>query len=193
MPRNVTFHFDDVLTRAMHVFWRHGYRATSMQSLVDATGLNRASIYNTFGGKRELFLEALRHYDRIHREVPLMELAARSSPRQAVIAVFQEAVGVVLTDGSRDGCLEVNIALELCPRDEGVEKVVAGAFAGMETFFRDSIERGQLSGEIRRELDPTSTAGALLALFLGLRVLARGHPEQDLLRSVADQAEALLG
>ena len=192
MPKTVLFDTDHVLTRAMHVFWRHGYRATTMRALVDATGIGSGSIYNTFGGKRGLFLEALRHYDRLHREVPLTELTALPSPRQAVMAVFDGAVAAVLEDGSQDGCMEVNIALELSPHDEEVAIVVAGAFAGMEVFLRDAVERGQICGEISRQTDPGATARALLALFLGLRVLARSRPEEELLRDVARQAEVLL-
>lgn len=192
MPKTVMFDIEQVLTEAMHVFWRHGYRATTVRALADATGIGGGSIYNTFGGKRGLFLEALRHYDRVHREVPLAELAAWPSPRRAVLAVFEGAVAAVLEDESRDGCMEVNIALELSPHDEEVAAVVAGAFAGMEVFLRDTIERGQACGEISRGTDPGAAARALLALFLGLRVLARSRPEEELLREVARQAEILL-
>ena len=192
MPKTVMFDIEHVLTGAMHVFWSHGYRATTMRALADATGIGSGSIYNTFGGKRGLFLEALRHYDRVYREVPLSELVDWPSPRQAVIAVFEGAVAAVLEDGSQDGCMEVNIALELSPHDEEVAIVVARAFAGMEVFLRDAIERGQACGEISGEKDPGATARALLALFLGLRVLARSRPEEELLRDVARQAELLL-
>ena len=192
MPKTVQFDIDDVLTRAMHVFWRYGYRATTMRALSDATGIQAGSIYNTFGGKRGMFLQALGHYDRVHREVPLAELAAWPSPRQAVMAVFEGAVAAVLEEGSQDGCMQVNIALELSPHDEDVAVVVARAFAGMEVFLRDAIERGQTCGDISGEIDPGSTARALLALFLGLRVLARSRPEQDLLRDVVRQAEIIL-
>ena len=192
MPKTVQFDMDDVLSRAMHVFWRHGYRATTMRALEDAAGIGGGSIYNTFGGKRGLFLAALRHYDRVHREVPLAELAAWPSPRQAVMAVFEGAVADVLEDGSQDGCLEVNVALELSPHDNEVADIVARAFAGMEVFLRDAIERGQACGEVSRQVSPGVTARALLALFLGLRVLARSRPEEEILRDVAHQAEALL-
>lgn len=192
MPKTVQFDIDDVLTRAMQVFWRHGYRATTMRALADATGIQAGSIYNTFGGKRGLFLKALSHYDRVHREVPLAELAAWPSPRRAVMAAFEGAVAAVLEHGSQDGCMEVNLALELSPHDEEVAVLVARAFSGMEAFLRDAIERGQTCGEISPGVDPGTTARALLALFLGLRVLARSRPEEQLLRDVARQAEVLL-
>ena len=70
--------------------------------------------------------------------------------------------------------------------------IVARAFAGMEVFLRDAIERGQACGEIPRKADPGATARALLALFLGLRVLARSRPEEELLRDISHQAEVLL-
>ena len=62
MPRAKCFDRNDALEKAMKAFWSRGYEATSMQDLVDCMGINRGSLYNTFGGKHELFLEALDHY-----------------------------------------------------------------------------------------------------------------------------------
>ena len=192
MPRPKTFDIDDALMKAMDVFWVHGYTATSMQDLVDAMGIGRGSIYGTFGGKRALFLKALRHYDRVYREAWFGERARSSSPRQAVLDVFEGAIAVAVEDGSRDGCLLVNTALELSPHDGEIAAIVANAFTEAEAFFRSMIERGQAGGEIPTEVDPVSAARSLLSLFIGLRVLSRSRPEEALLRSIAHQAEALL-
>lgn len=68
MPWEKQFDVDDALTKAMHAFWARGYEATSIRDLVDRMGINRGSIYATFGDKRSLFIQALRHYDTRHRE-----------------------------------------------------------------------------------------------------------------------------
>ena len=71
------FDQDVLLDQAMAVFWRNGYQGTSIQDLVEATGVNRGSLYATFGDKCGLFLAVLDHYGkRIGR--PMMEALNRS-------------------------------------------------------------------------------------------------------------------
>ena len=192
MPRHEQFDTDDVLMRAMNLFWRQGYRATSMTDLAKVMGLGRASIYSEFGNKHGLFVRALRHYDKVWRENWLADLTKSSSPRQAILDVFEAAIDACLADGSRDGCLLINTALELSPHDPEVADIVTRAFTEMEAFFRTSVERGKALGEIRDTVAEERTASALLGLFIGLRVLVRSRPEEPLLRSIMQQAEDLV-
>ena len=60
MPKTITFDRTEVVQNVMELFWKKGYNGTSMQDLVDVTGLNRSSFYNTFGDKFSLFEEALK-------------------------------------------------------------------------------------------------------------------------------------
>ena len=192
MPRHEQFDTDDVLMKAMNLFWRQGYQATSMTDLAKAMGLGRASIYNKFGNKHGLFVHALRHYDKVWRENWLADLTKSSSPREAILDVFEAAIDACLADGSRDGCLLINTALELSPHDPEVADIVTRAFTEMEAFFRTSVERGKALGEIRDTVAEEKTASALLGLFIGLRVLVRSRPEEPLLRSIMQQAEDLV-
>ena len=192
MPRHEQFDTEDVLMRAMNLFWRQGYQATSMTDLAKVMGLGRASIYNEFGSKHGLFVRALRHYDKVWRENWLADLTKSSSPREAILDVFEAAIDACLADGSRDGCLLINTALELLPHDPEVADIVTRAFTEMEAFFRTSVERGKALGEIRDTVAEERTASTLLSLFIGLRVLVRSRPEEPLLRSIMQQAEDLV-
>ena len=192
MPRRKRFDTDDVLMKAMDLFWRQGYQATSMEDLAKVMGLSRASIYNEFPSKHALFVRALRHYDKVWRENWLADLTKSSSPREAILDVFEAAIDACLADGSRDGCLLINTALELSPHDPEVADIVTRAFTEMEAFFRTSVERGKALGEIRDTVAEERTASALLGLFIGLRVLVRSRPEEPLLRSIMQQAEDLV-
>lgn len=189
MPK---YEISEVLAKVMGRFWRHGYSATSIRDLEVATGLFRGSLYHAFGDKREMFVQALHHYDQLYRKAPIEELEKHPSPREAVLAVFETAASVAVEDGLQNGCLEVNAALELGAHDEEVASLVADAFAGMAEFFCASIERGQACGEISPEVDPEQTAKSLLGLLLGLRVLACVSPDESFPESVVGQAEALL-
>lgn len=191
MPWEKQFDVDVALTRAMTTFWAHGYEATSIQDLVATMGINRGSLYATFGDKRRLFLEALRKYDHEHRDRGLSALAANNAPRAAILAAFEGAIEAAM-GGNRDGCFLVNTALELSPHDPEIAAVVAEGLRETEGFFHIMIEEGQALGEIPTDLAADQTARALLGLFVGLRVLSRSRPEAPLLRSLADQASALL-
>ncbi len=192
MPWEKQFDVDEALTRAMQAFWARGYEATSMQDLVAQTGINRASIYATFGDKRSLFLQALRHYDATHRERWLAALAEANGPKEAILAAFEDAIRYAIQDGGRDGCFLVNSALERSPHDPEVAAIVAEGFKETEGFFRRRIQAAQRRGAIPKSVNATETARALLSLFIGLRVLSRSRPEKTLLRSIAQQAAALL-
>jgi TetR/AcrR family transcriptional repressor of nem operon len=193
MPWEKQFNIDEALDRAMRAFWARGYEATSMQDLVGCMGINRGSLYATFGDKRSLFIQALRRYDARHREAWVEALAGSGSARDAILGAFEGVIAAVVDGGARDGCLLVNTALELSPHDAEIAGIVEHGLREMEGFFRRMVETGRASGEIAAGIDPDDTARALLGLFIGLRVLSRSRPEAPLLKSIARQAEALLG
>ena len=180
--------YDETLEKVMKRFWRHGYSATSLTDLEKATGLLRGSLYHAYGGKREMFMEALSRYDRLHREARISVLEDNPSPRGAVLAFFEAAA----QDVARDGCLMVNSALELGAHDKDVASFVDRSCVGIEDFFRRSIERGQASGEISALVEPEGVAKTLIGMLLGLRVFARFCPDRTRLQPMVDQAAALL-
>ena len=191
MPRKKEFDVDAVMDQAMRAFWTRGYEATSLNDLLNCMQIQRASLYNAFGDKRTLFLDALHRYIRM-RQAEIAELAKAHSPRQAILKLFRDSVAAVLINGARDGCFIVNTALELSPHDQEIAQVVGQTFMKREQFFRKMIQKGRANGEIAKSVVPSQTARALLSLFIGLRVLARSRPEKLLLKSIEYQAEALL-
>lgn len=190
MPWEKRFRDADVLDGAMRAFWAKGYSATSVADLVAATGINRGSIYASFTDKRGLFLRALGHYDTRFRAAFLDRIARENPPRAAIHAAFEAAARPPETDPP--GCLLVNTALELAPHDAEVGAFVAACLAEVEAFFRDRIKAARAEGTLRKGIRPRATARALLALFLGLRVLARGGASPGSLRAVVVQADNLL-
>ncbi len=192
MPREKQFDVQQALDRAMETFWSDGYEATSMQDLLETMGINRGSFYDTFGSKHDLFLEALRRFDQTYRENEFRELLERESPREAIISLFKNVLQQCTCSTGRNGCFLVNTALELSPRDKEAAAIVQQAFHDTVLFFRKLIIRGQKRGEIAPDVKPTQTARALLALLIGMRVLARAASPREVLVSIAHEAEALL-
>lgn len=187
MPWDKQFDQQEVLERAMDTFWNHGFEGTSVQMLVDSTGINRGSLYATFNGKRSLFLATLNRYlDR--RARLLAELRRQANPRQAVRHVFERLLPCQGDTEVARGCFLVNTALDLAPHDAEVRDLVAQSQTEMEEFFVEQIIAGQSSGEFSAQLDPHKIASLLLAALLGTRVLARSRPDPELLHSVIETA-----
>ncbi len=192
MPWDKQYNEADVLDRAMAAFWANGYEATSISDLVAATGINRGSIYAAFEDKRTLFVRALERYDRRHRLDFLAHIEKKNDPKLAILAVFDAVINAALGGAKPSGCLLVNTALELSEHDPEIARIVRDSLTEVEQFFRRLIAEGQTQGQLPDRLEPQKTGAALLALFLGLRVLSRSRPEPDLLRAIAEQARAQL-
>src|SRR5438309_11392407 len=95
MPRGRPREFDReaALERAMQVFWRHGYEATSVSDLTRAMGINPPSLYAAFGDKEQLYLSAIERYEQGRREVVAQLLDEAPSARQAIERLLAAAAG----------------------------------------------------------------------------------------------------
>ena len=192
MPWQKQYDEAEVLGRAMEAFWARGYDATSINDLVAATGIHRGSLYAAFADKRGLFLRALEHYDREHRQAFLAALERDHAPREAILEAFRRVAAAGQGGRNRKGCLLVNTALELAPHDPAIEKIVRAKLEAVEAFFRGRIVAAQKDGTLGREIPAAETARVLFALFLGLRVITRSRPDRALMKSIVAQAEAQL-
>ena len=192
MPWEKNYNETDVLERAMHAFWAHGYEATSMSDLVAAMGINRGSIYAAYTNKHTLFMESLQHYDRIYRREFLARVAEEHAPKDAIIAAFDAAAAQCASNKIPDGCLLVNTVLELSPHDADVRDFVDASLREVESFFASMIKAAQRDGSVRNELNARQTAQALLGLFLGLRVLARSRSNHAALEAISSQARMMI-
>lgn len=186
MPWEKQFDKQAALDKALQAFWSRGYEATSMQDLVDCMGVNRGSLYATYGDKRALFIQALRAYDH-GRQQMLAGFEARFPPREAIRQVFLAFTSDISESGNR-GCFLTNTALELAAHDNEIRGLVAEAQADVEGFFARMIKKGKTDGSIVPGVKPGETARGLLASLLGVLVLTRSRPEPALLKSIVDEA-----
>lgn len=191
MARHKGFREEEVLERAMRRFWAHGYDGTSIQDLVEATGINRASLYGTFGDKERLFAAAVDHYlARVSAE--RLAILERDGPASAAIrAYFDDLLAFASGEGRGLGCLLTNTAVELAPHHPEVALRIRAAFAQVEDAFARTIERGQRDGDIAPG-DPQKLARFLTALVHGLRVLIRSRTGPERLRDVVETGLGVL-
>lgn len=188
MPWKKSFDLDEATAKAIEVFWAKGYEATSVSDLVDAMDLNKGSLYNAFGSKKDLFVRAFLQYDRENRQKTLSDLASMDDPVTAIRALFDGLIAESKADKQRKGCLLINTALDLPNQDKDVQVMVTSAMDDMQLFFKRQIEIGRERGEISNVVDPSTAAKSMVALVVGLRVLARGAFDNAGLGAIRDQA-----
>jgi len=164
---------DDVLEAALDVFWAKGYDATSLDDLTSAMGIGRASLYNEFGDKHALFIEALDRY-RSARLTQLSEVLEEApSARAGIAAVMRGTVDALWADRNRRGCLLVNSAAELAASDPAVAARAGEGFERTTRAFRRALERGQRTGELDASINVRATARYLANALTGLRLLVK--------------------
>ena len=186
MARTKAFDTDEVLDRALRIFWRNGYEGTSMQDLVDGMQINRASLYDTFGNKEALYLAALQRYQQRNRAQVQQLLARHASVRAALDELLETMIQDSLNDPEKKGCFVVNATTGLANRYEEVNQLVCDNEQKMAYTFADLIKRGQEQGEIGGDRDARTLSSYLFASLQGLRVLAVTNSDVVLLRQVKD-------
>jgi len=193
MPRPREFEPEEVVAKAMDLFWRKGYQATSVQDLVDETGVNRASLYATFGDKHGLFLRSLAHYARsvVPLRAGILQQPGASVPqiREYFTAVANDFSGL----GRDRGCLMVNSAIELAVHDPEVSESVTDHLARLEAAFAGALRRAHERGEIPKSSNVPALARFLMSTAQGLMVVGKANPDPDLLKDIVDSALRAVG
>lgn len=192
MPWEKSFDVDDALDRATNIFWTKGYEATSMSDLVDGMGINKGSLYNAFGSKRELFTRVLLKYDQDKREELVSQLEKLDDPVAAIEAFFDTVVSQSLTDANKRGCLVINTVLEFPNQSEDIQRAVTDSLGELEGFFLRMIKLGQKRGDIPAAVKASQAAKSLLAMVVGLRLLARGVFDAKAMRAAKSNALKLI-
>jgi TetR/AcrR family transcriptional repressor of nem operon len=192
MGRPREFDEREVLEAASDAFWVRGYGATSTRDLVKATGLTQPSLYNAFGDKRGLFRAALAHY-LMTLSQRIARLDASFPPALAVTMFLHEIVERSVSDPQKRGCMLVNSALEVTPEDEDLRTAIADELEKIRAFFERCVAAAQARGDAPPVLPARDASRHLLAILLGVRVLARIAPDRTQLVGTVAPALTLLG
>ena len=192
MARPRGFDEHDVLEAASTAFWSKGYEATSTRDLVRSTGLTQPSLYNAFGDKRGLYLRALEHYLENTLRERIRRLEQTASPAQRITLFFHEVVERAIADPEKRGCMLVNSTLEISSDDEAFREIVATELAEVRAFFHRSMVAALQSGETTAVVPVEDAASHLLAMLMGVRVLARVTSQYPLFCEAVSSTLALL-
>jgi len=175
----------------MHEFWARGYRDTTVDDLVQATGVRPGSLYGAFeGGKRQLFLEALKLYSRLVVPEKLGALEGPGASLAEVRAYFDGLVRDLMSPEGRIGCLMVNTTVELAAEDSEIAALIRAHMTRLERNAERALRRAQDRGEIPDTVDPAAKATQLMATGMGLMVVGKTNPGREVLQTIVDTAFA---
>ncbi len=186
MARPIEFDREDVLRKAIGVFWQKGYGGASIKDLVEATGLQPGSLYAAFGDKRGLFLAAIDGYFEDMKGMIFTMLHTDQTPIVRIEAFFNRLVSDSVTDEHRKGCFLVNTLLEIPIHDLEINSRLQAMFGEVENEFKCVLKEHIASGEFDSRQSPEELARFLVMGIYGLRVFNKTQPDISALKSIVD-------
>ena len=182
---------EEALQKAMEAFWAKGYEACSVQDLLDAMGINRGSMYDTFGDKHAIFIAAFEHYVSSFGDRYESVLNASGSPLRNVRIMLDQVVSMA-TDREQRGCMITNSAIELAPRDPVVAKALKRVFSRFGHLIRETLDRAVETGELSPDSNIRAQTRFVLATIHGLIVMGKTAHSRRELNEVVDVAMSAL-
>lgn len=174
-----------VLDKAMKLYWTKGVEATTLSDLEKATGLKRGSIYNTFGDKDGLFLEALDHYSN-KIIAPMAQPLKSRDAREAVKGLLDALLSRFKNKDLPTGCLITGTSMEYNTQSGPVKRKVSDQISGFENALYKSFIQAQKTGQYSKELDPRAVARFIMAIVLGMTVMDNVVADSTATEDVAD-------
>jgi TetR/AcrR family transcriptional repressor of nem operon len=184
MARHKEFNRDEALHKAMEVFWSRGYGAASIQDLVKHMGINRQSLYDTFGDKHALYLQALDRYGEVEGRRIFELLEQPGSVKKALRQLFAAVVEGSLCEGQRRGCFMGNAMSELAGRCKETAARTCSNMATAEGAFYRALLRGKKEGELKGVRDPRAVARFLYSSLQGLILMSKATQDRKTLEDV---------
>lgn len=188
MARTKDFNEEEVLEKALAIFWQRGYNGTSMQELVDGLGISRSSMYDTYTDKYTLFVKSLERYREKTAGETMHLISEGSSVKAGIKKMLQSVVNESVCDKSPRGCFIVNTCVESAPHDKAIAKIVQQNMQDAEEVFYLAIKKGQESGEIADRNDARALARFIINTINGIRVTAKAGTDKKVYDDVVKVA-----
>lgn len=192
MARNREFDPKEALEKAMMVFWKKGFVDTSIDDLVDATGVSRYGLYGEFGSKRGLFLASLDHYQDTAVKAFFGIIEQPGATLTEIREYFDKVLELYSQPAGKLGCLMCNSATEIAPHDKGVEKKVKSALNRMTAGFSAALMNAKNREEVRADLDTKQAADFLTGILLGVSVMVRSGASKQMISNTVEMSLASL-
>lgn len=184
MARQKEFERETVLKRAIGVFSDHGFEGTSTDVLLKAMKISRQSMYDTFGDKWQLYLQALQRYVTESISVQLAVLNEKPSPTKGLEALLETMIHTALADPA-PACLGISAICEFGTSERDVVLMTEMSGRTLLAAIERRVTEAIAAGEASADLDPAEAAHFFLSTLTGIKVAARGGASADMLRGIA--------
>lgn len=184
MPRNKAYNKEEVLEKAMQVFWVHGYEATSVRLLEKEMGINQFSIYASFDNKKQLFIESLKKYRQFVQNNRFHPLLRENAKLDDLKQFFDKIARQEKQEEPKRGCLVVNTTGELGSSDPEITSELQNYFNFIKEMIRKVLRNSVEAGVISKEADLEKYSNYLLGVMQGLSVsekILTGKQIQDII------------
>jgi len=189
MARKLEFDVELALHKAMKLFWKKGYEATSMQDLVDELGINRFSIYNSFGDKKSLFLQSLVHYRNTVFSFLIQPLVSSERAKKRLDDYFSLISKQLQSNAGKLGCMVQNTGLSYVSLEKEVIQILKAMLGDLREALIKTIDEAKKDGDISVEASSAVLADHILCQIQGLIILRKTlvdtgmeQPQMNLLR-----------
>ncbi|MEK7859699.1 MAG: TetR family transcriptional regulator C-terminal domain-containing protein [Elusimicrobiota bacterium] len=181
-----------ILQQAEHLIHLQGYHSTCMDDIAKNSGMTKANLFHHYGSKEELGLAVLDLKMACYRKSHVEPLCAQGDVAEAVFKMFADAAKFYDGNGCKAGCFVGNIALEMSDINEAFRLKVSEFFSQWAKGIAGCLSRCQDAGHFDANLDPRSSAEAILALYEGAIMLARTRRDAAVFKRVGKIARSLL-
>jgi AcrR family transcriptional regulator len=183
------------LGKALDLFRKDGFAATSLDDLSAATGMNRPSLYSAFGDKRELYIKSYQRY-RADARAGMIDIFRDQMPiRQRLERIYATALGIYLSgEAGPRGCFTVMTAASEAVADPDIRKLVLEGFSELDKAFAACFRLAKENGELPESADPVVLAQLASATIHTIAIRARAQvPRKELEAIVKGAIDVMLG
>ena len=170
----------------MRLFWRKGYAATSVEDLIETLHLSRSSLYDTFGDKRTLFLEALKLYSERVINGMARTLNESPSPIAGIQKVFDELIAGAGSETGALGCFMVNSVAELVPYDPDVTEIATTYTDSLQRLLTKVLTEARSQNIVTKVQTPEQLAAYVFNMIQGMRVLIKSGATREQVQAISD-------
>jgi TetR/AcrR family transcriptional regulator, copper-responsive repressor len=180
---------DVALGKALDLFRKQGFAATSLDDLSEATGMNRPSLYGAFGDKRELYIKSYQRY-REDARASMVEIFRQEMPlRERLARIYASALNIYLSGetGPR-GCFTVVTAASEAVGDPEIRAMVLEGLTDLDKAFASCFRRAKEKGELPESADPVSLAQLASATVHSIAIRSRARVSRKELEAIVNGA-----
>jgi AcrR family transcriptional regulator len=180
---------DIALGRALDLFRKDGFAATSLDDLSAATGMNRPSLYGAFGDKRELYIKSYQRY-RDDARAAMVDIFRDELPlRKRLERIYAVALDIYLSGESGPrGCFTVMTAASEAVADPEIRGMVLEGLVELDKAFAACFRLGKENGELPATADPAILAQLASATIHTIAIRARARVPRKQLESIVKGA-----